>query len=422
MASIFDLFRRKPAAAPEVKESRTASLVMPNTGAKWGDRNYKAFAREGYGQNPVVFACINKISEAAASVPLKAWRGETELTEAEALTTLAAPAPGQTYETFLQAFIGHLYLSGDAFIEGVAVDGAPRELYPLRPDRMTVKPGDRGFPAAYVYEHGGRKVPFMVDQSTGASDIGHFKFFNPLDDWRGLSPIEAAAFEIDTHNEASAWIKGLLDNAATPSGALVAGAETPITDEQFGRLKETIEEQYAGASNAGRPMLLEGGLDWKAMSFAPNQVGVIEMKNAAARNICLTLGVPPQLLAIPGDNTYSNYVEARLAFWEDTVAPLTGFIASGMTNYFAQWVDGVELRPDYSGTPMAADKMAQRWASADTSTELTVNEKREMKGFEPLPGKDGDVVLINSGQIPLSAAGLGLGLDGDGGDPKGGAE
>ena len=42
-------------------------------------------------------------------------------------------------------------------------------------------------------------------------------------------------------------------------------------------------------------------------------------KHAAAREIALAFGVPPQLLGIPGDATYSNYREANGAFWRGTV-------------------------------------------------------------------------------------------------------
>ena len=75
-----------------------------------------------------------------------------------------------------------------------------------------------------------------------------------------------------------------------------------------------IDEQFSGAGNAGRPMLLEGGLDWKEMSLNPKDMEFLEGKHSAARDIALAFGVPPQLLGIPGDNTYSNYErgQARL--------------------------------------------------------------------------------------------------------------
>src|SRR5919107_2193752 len=97
--------------------------------------------------------------------------------------------------------------------------------------------------------------------------------------------MEAAAVALDIHNAAGAWNKALLDNAARPSGALVfAGpAGTALTNEQFDRLKGELETNYQGAGNAGRPLLLDGGLDWKPLSLSPKDMDFIEAKNGAAR-------------------------------------------------------------------------------------------------------------------------------------------
>jgi HK97 family phage portal protein len=122
------------------------------------------------------------------------------------------------------------------------------------------------------------------------------RLFHPLDDHYGFSPIEAAATAIDLHNQASKWNKALLDNAARPSGALVYSArEGRLSPEQFERLKAELQEGFQGAKNAGRPLLLEGGLDWKPLSLSPKDMDFIEAKHAAAREIALALGVPPML-------------------------------------------------------------------------------------------------------------------------------
>ena len=80
-----------------------------------------------------------------------------------------------------------------------------------------------------------------------------------------------------------------------------------MTADQFERLKAELESSYQGAKHAGRPLLLEGGLDWKALSLSPKDMdfparglpsGRIEAKNAAAREIALALGVPPSMRSI----------------------------------------------------------------------------------------------------------------------------
>jgi HK97 family phage portal protein len=232
--------------------------------------------------------------------------------------------------------------------------------------------------------------------------VRHLKLFNPLDDWYGMSPIEAGAYSIDQHNEAMAWMQALLQNSARPSGALVVSNGNTLSDDNFQRLKAQIEEQYSGSGNAGRPMLLEGGLDWKAMGLSPTDMGIIESKYSSARDVALALGVPPQLLGIPGDNTYSNYAEARLAFWEDTALPMLDMIVQDWNAWLAAPY-GVEIRADVDSIPAIADKRSKLWDMANTSTDLTINERRAMKGYQPIVG--GDVLLVSPMNVPLGDMG-----------------
>jgi HK97 family phage portal protein len=108
-----------------------------------------------------------------------------------------------------------------------------------------------------------------------------------------------ARWAVDTHNAAACWNKALLDNAARPSGALVyagtdGGALSPV---QYERLKKEFADFYQGASNAGRPVVLDGGLDWRPMSLSPRDMDFLEAKHAAAREIALAFGVPPMFSA-----------------------------------------------------------------------------------------------------------------------------
>ena len=86
----------------------------------------------------------------------------------------------------------------------------------------------------------------------------------------------------------AAWTKSLLDNAARPSGALIykgPDGAPGLTADQFARLKSELENAYAGAVNAGKPMVLEGGLDWRAMSYTPSDMDFSDIRNSAAREI-----------------------------------------------------------------------------------------------------------------------------------------
>jgi HK97 family phage portal protein len=381
--------------APERKASRTARLIALDSGgrARWTPRDYAALAREGYQCNAIVHRAVRLVAEAIGSLSFVLYDGAAELNDHPLLDLLARPNPRQDGASLLEALSAHLLLSGNAYVEAVGIDGetAPnvRELYALRPDRMKVVPGPDGWPQAYEYTVNGTSVRF--DQSAPLPPIVQLTLFNPLDDYYGLSPLEAAAVAVDTHNAAARWNKALLDNAARPSGALVYdGPEGAVmSDAQFERLKRELADQYQGAGNAGRPLLLEGGLDWKAMSLSPKDMDFMEAKHSAAREIALAFGVPPMLLAIPGDNTYSNYQEANRVFWRQTVLPLGNRIAGALAHWLAPaFGAGLSLVADTDRIEALSPDRAALWDRVTKAPFLTVNEKRAATGYGALAGGD----------------------------------
>ena len=376
---------------PEEKASRTAQLVQLEYGtrARWTPRDYATLAREGYVRNAIVHRAVKLVAENAASVAYLIYEGTSVRDQHPLLDLLMRPNPRQEGAALLEALYAYLLLSGNAYVEAVTLDGVVRELYALRPDRMRVVPGPDGWPAAYEYTVAGESVRF--DQSASPPPILHLTHFHPLDDHYGLSSLEAAAVALDTHNSAAKWNKALLDNAARPSGALVySGPEGAVlSDSQFDRLKRELEDTYQGALNAGRPLLLEGGLDWKAMSLSPKDMDFLEAKHTAAREIALAFGVPPMLLGIPGDNTYSNYQEANRVFWRQTVLPLATRVGCALTQWLAPVFGAdVKLALDPDRIPALASDRAALWDMVTKAPFLTPNEKRALTGFGPVEGGD----------------------------------
>jgi HK97 family phage portal protein len=258
----------------------------------------------------------------------------------------------------------------------------PAELHVLRSDRMSLVPGADGWPVAYDYTVGTRRHRF--DMTGGAAPVCHIRAFHPQDDHYGLSPMQAAATAIDVHNAASRWSKALLDNAARPSGAIVYRGEggATLTSDQYARLVEEMEAHHQGARNAGRPMLLEGGLDWKPMGFSPSDMEFQKTKEAAAREIAIAFGVPPMLIGIPGDATYANYQEANRAFYRLTVLPLVAKVTAAVGHWLSGFTgEAVELRPDLDQVPALAVERDQQWARVGAADFLTEAEKRAALGL-----------------------------------------
>lgn len=391
------LTRLMPAS---VKESATGGVIYTGQNAAvWSKREYAAFADEAYKRNVIAYQAIHKTAQAVATIPWYAVKPNgDELIEHPFLSLIQKPNQMQSRYEFLQALVGYYRISGNGYMERVMVRGKTVEIYALRSDRMIVLPSQTGVPKGYKYTVGQNSHTWECDPITGACDIRHIKDFNPLDDWYGMSPIEAGAYAVDQHNETMIYMQSLLQNGAAPSGALEVQGE--LTAEQFNRMKAEINEKYSGSKNAGRAMLLEGGAKWTAMGLSPQAMSIIEVKYSAARDVSLALGVPPLLLNIPGDSTYSNYKEARLAFYEETIIPLAEMIRDELNSWLSDQFGGVKLEIDLDKIPAIAEKRRELWTMADSSADLTINEKREIKGYDKVVG--GDTVYINTGMIPLT--------------------
>ncbi len=388
---VFDFLRRTGSArdaqaAPQLKASATGRLVAQLSSGRvaWSPRDTVSLTKQAFAGNPVGFRAVKLIAESAAALPLVLQDAETRYAEHPVLSRVLAPNPAQGRAEFFEALYGQLLLSGDAYVEAVSGEtGVPFEMHVLRSDRMSVVPGADGWPVAYEYNVAGRKHRF--DAGGSVSPICHVKTFHPQDDHYGLSPLQAAAQAVDVHNAASRWSKGLLDNAARPSGAIVwtgADGQGHLSPEQFERLQAEMELNHQGARNAGRPMLLEGGLDWKPMGFSPSDMEFQKTKEAAAREIAIAFGIPPMLLGIPGEATYANYAEAHRAFYRQTVLPLAAKVTASVGRWLAGFTgEEAQLGPDLDQVPALSAERDAQWTRVATADFLTAAEKRRMLGL-----------------------------------------
>ncbi|RME65617.1 MAG: phage portal protein, partial [Alphaproteobacteria bacterium] len=368
----------------------SAFLAVP--AARWSGRGYEALVRAGFEQNPVVQRSVRIIAESAATVRWVVARDGVKLEAHPLIELLRRPNPQQGGPELIEAAMAFLALAGNTFIERVdGADGTPAELYVLRPERMRIVPGAAGWPARYEYRVGARRHDFTVDPLSGRSPILHLRAFHPLDDHYGLGALQAAARGIDLHNAVDGWNKALIDNAARPSGALVFeprdGQASALSEEQFARLKSEMEESFQGARNAGRPLLLEGGLKWQQMAFSPADMNHGETKHGAARDIALAFGVPPMLLGIPGDNTYSNYQEANRALWRLTLLPLLCKLSAALNTWLvpAYATPGLGLDFDRDAIPALAFERERQWSQVNNASFLSDSEKRALLGLPARP-------------------------------------
>lgn len=378
----------------EEKWSKVQPILVPGgQGAVWKPRRYDVFAKEAYLTQVVSYRCIDEIAKAVESVE---WRlmqrkksGEiNEVADHPVIDLMYRPNPEQTWGDLVYRHTAFALIAGNAYMERLGVDTGPnkgiyRELYSHRPDRMSINISPTsGVRTGYKYlGPQGNSKEWKVDPVSGRSDIWHWKFFHPLNDWYGAGPVEPTAREIDTSNEAMEWNKNLLQNQGRPG--MVITFKGNIGDTEYNRLKKNLRDNHSGPRNTGKNLIIEGdGASAVPYGWSPLDMDYINGNQELARRVALGYGVPPMLLGIPGDNTYSNYEAALLAFWENTVFFYTRRFGGGFSMWMFDPKDRMRLEPDLDKIPALEPRRKEQFDKAEGADFLTPNEKRKMCGYQ----------------------------------------
>ena len=335
---------------------------------------YARAVRAAYLDNPIAHRAVRLVADSIGGAPLLPC-------DPGLAALVTATSAGQA---LLETLASQLLLHGNAYVQIIKdAGGRPVELFALRPERVEVVLGSDGWPGGFAYKLGEQVLNLPLLDSDASPDMIHIRGYHPADDHYGAGCLSAAEQAIATHNAAAAWNRALLENAARPSGALVfdPGDGGTLSPEQFERLRDELAGAYAGTGNAGRPMLLEGGLKWQAMSMTPADMDFAALKAAAARDIALAFGVPPMLLGLPGDSTYANYREANRALWRLTLLPLAAKLLAALVEALATWFPGARLGIDLDRVPALAEDRQALWAQVGAADFLSGAEKRALLGI-----------------------------------------
>jgi len=434
-------FWQKAEAAPSPFLTRLVTLGLANVA--YPELNYDSLTKDGFKANVTVYACIMEIARAASGVPwvlyqrgaakdtktrkllsprtalkgaaLTAPRSRKAIEVAEIedhalLRLIERPNPQMGQSEFFETDVGFLMLSGNQYVRVILVDNGrrPKELWPMRPDRMKVVPSPDGLTVqGYEYtvqtEAGmERKVGLRPDE------VQHVKLFNPSNDWYGQSPLQAAMRALLTDNEAVKWNYALLRNQARPTGMFLY--QGTMGDEQFEEMKSQIDASYSGAANAGRPWLFESGvgtLKWESVGLSPAEMDWLSSRKLTKKEIAQVYGVPPELIGDSDAKTYSNYQEARRALYLETVLPYLDKKRDALNNWLTPMF-GANLWLDYDRDQIEAiqEQQSALWARIQSAEWLTPNEKRVATGYDAwtpdTSDNPADMLMVSAALTPLT--------------------
>lgn len=381
-----------------------------------------ALTEEGFIRNITVYACVTQIARAVAGIPWvlmersaggqkfkarkimtqaaawKAWQSgqpfrrkaveQSELENHPILALMDKPNPRQSGQEFFEALAGYVMLAGNSYDSFVGADTGPKagqvdEMYLLRPDRTSIVPGDEDQTiAAFVYTVGSARQRF------DAANVWHARLFHPTSDFYGLSPLQVAMRTVALDNEMAKWNHRLMSNEARPSGALVTASQ--LLPDVRERMNLELRDEFAGSMNAHRPLLLEGGVDWKELSLSPAELDFLASSKYNTVRICATYGVPPELVGDSEHKTYNSFPEARSSFYHETVLPFMDRIRDGLNAHLVPRFGSDRLFLDYDRDQIEAiqEDQAKLWGRLERATWLTFNEKRRATGYDDIDGGD----------------------------------
>ncbi len=375
--------------------------------------NFKTYVKEGYKNSDTLYKCVSYLIRNGAAIPPVLFTDETMKKRIEKhaiLDKLKRPNPEQSGVAYRKEVLGYGYLAGNSFQYAIrAKNGPPDELWALRPDRMEILAKPKVGIVGYRHQN--------IDGDIPPQNIAHLKYWNPDDDDQkgmGMSPVTAAALNIDMQIAAKKWNLSLTQNGARPPGIWKIPAIMGFNERKS--LEQKLHDTYSGATRAGKSPLLDGGLDWKPTGLPPAQMEWLDSLKYNGGSIANILNMPPQLIGDTSSTTYDNMEQAKAASYTEEIFPtLDDFYA--LLNW---WL--IPMYPDLanSGACLYYDKetvevvqkliQAQKDAQAARANSMwtdglgTMNECRDACGLESL-GPDGDVFRFGAVLVKKSELG-----------------
>lgn len=393
----------------EVKDSESLFRLFGGStpDPEWPASTFLNHVDQGYSKNELVYACIAEKATSTPEATLRVYdalgrRGEP-LQDHPLRRLLANPNPLMSEFELFELLSVHLDLAGNAFWEKVRDrSGRVVELWPVRPDRVRMKRGNHSVSYGFAVD-GSKTVPI---------DVVHFKLPNPVDPMVGTPPMRAALRATALDNEATDFVKALLQNHAIPGVVVkMSNLESVLDDTTTDRLKAKWRASYGG-KNRGEPAFLQAGMDVQELGLNLKDLEFPDLRTISESRICMSFGVPPIIVGAKvglDRSTFANFAEARRAFWEQTLMPLQRRLRDTIAAQLLPDMPGgtgtrglvnVSLRWDTSEVIALRESEVDRWTRATEAFRaggLTVNDYRREIGQSEVTG--GDIFLMPSGTI-----------------------
>lgn len=360
----------------------------------WATTNQQSLINSFKG---TVYMCVSIRAEAIAKSQFYLYvtkaNKDIEVKEHPFLSLMAKP--NSFKQTFFQImYTTQMYLD----LLGNAYWYMPRDSFGI-PTEILVLPSNS---VRVVLDTNGLVSQYAIQTSAGeerinAEEVIHFKYPNPKDFYYGMSPLMAAADQADIEGLQSVYQKTFLLNDGVPRIAILS--KIKMTDETFTDMKERWEYANAGVGNAGRPLVLEGGLDVKPISLSAKEMDYLESKKENRDEIMRIFKIPKAVANVIEDVNRSASKDSMSNFLDNCVEPLMEQHRQVLELFIQETYDE-RLKVKYWITrPSDMELQLKENVAGLRYGYLSVNEVRKRIGEDPVAGKDELVAMGGGGEI-----------------------
>jgi HK97 family phage portal protein len=280
-----------------------------------------------------VYKAVTAIAKNLATVPVEFFVGDTDqLAPPDHIvpSTFKNPEPNVLGSQFIEKAAHRLELTGNWFVLEDEIarpigGGSPfphvlktLQTHRIRPDRDLMQMDLR----RWIWWAGGSQTPIPLEQ------MMHAYYLNPADEHVGLSPLSAAALEVETDWSAAIWNRVFFENFATPSLMFERDVEAPSTPKQDERFEEAWKLRRAGASQSQGAAMLPPGVKPVESKGSHRTMQFPDLRRYSREEILMVFDVPPAIAGVFEFANYANSLAQLRYFWYHKLFPLMRYLES----------------------------------------------------------------------------------------------
>lgn len=354
-------------------------------------------------QLSAVWSCVRLLSESISTLPLKIYKSQSDGSRALAkdhpVYRLLCKQPNaeMTPSRFMLMVVASVCLRGNGFIEKRYIGSRLVALHPLLPQNMVVKRSKSG---TLEYEYTDPQT--QTKRPIPLKSMMHIRGFG-MDGICGMIPVQLGRDVIGSAMAVEESAAKIFENGLQSSGFL--SAEAALNNDQRERVRKYIE-QFVGSKNAGKIMVLEGGMKYNNVTMNPEAAQMLESRTFSIEEICRWFRVPPFMVGhMDKQSSWASSVEGmNMQFLTNTLRPLLINIEQEISRCLLN--DDDDFYAEFSVEGLLRADSAGRSAYYTTSLQngwMSRNDVRRLENLPPIDG--GDIYTVQLNLTPIDQLG-----------------